>query len=310
MGSSDWDDLVARHGRRVAVGESTMHWVDTGPAAPATGEDPAPVLVFLHGNPTSSFLWRKVVSTLSDRFRCVAVDLIGMGRSGKPDLGYTWADHRDHLTEALDALDTRGAPIRLVMHDWGVALGLDYARRRGERIAGVAFTEGHLLPLGSWADFDDAGRAMFEELRDPILGKRKIMDENFFLTSVLPSGMLHQLTDDERSAYEEPFPTPGSRLPIWSWVTQIPIGGDPRDVHDVLEANLAWLERTETPRLLLYAEPGAIVDQAYLTKIKSRCPGITTASVGAGLHFTPEDQPEAIAALLLAWLGIQGTEIT
>ncbi len=285
----------------VAVRGSTMHWVDTGPA-PSRPDGAAPVLVFLHGNPTSSFLWRKVLSALRDEHRCVAVDLIGMGRSGKPDLAYTWADHRSYLTDALDALDTHGAPIVLVMHDWGVALGLDYARHREDRVSGVAMMEGHLRPLASWSEFDAAGRALFQELRDPVTGRRMVEEENFFLSTVLPSGMHHELTPDERQAYQAPFPTPRSRRPIWSWVRQIPIAGDPRDVHEAVAANLAWLQTTAVPRLLLHADPGAIVDSDYLAEIARGCPGLVTRPVGRGLHFLPEDQPDAIASELEAWL--------
>ena len=296
-----WDALVARGARQLRVLGSTMRVVDTGP--PGHLEDAqAPVLVFLHGNPTSSFLWRHVVTALADRFRCVAIDLIGMGGSGKPDLDYTWAVHRDHVAEALAALDTEGRAMRLVMHDWGVALGLDYARRHPERVAGVAMMEGHLRALGSWQDFDEAGRELFRELRDPFRGRRKIEEENFFLSTVLPGGMHHQLTEDEQRAYAEPFPTPHSRRPIWAWVTQIPINGDPPDVREALDANLTWLGSTKTPRLLLHADPGAIIDSAYAAEIAACCPGLTTRSVGAGLHFLPEDQPQAIADHLATWI--------
>ncbi len=114
--------------------------------------------------------------------------------------------------------------------------------------------------------------------------------------------MDHQLTEDERLAYAAPFPTPRSRRPIWAWVTQIPINGDPPDVRDALDANLAWLESTQTPRLLLHADPGAIIDSAYAAEIAARCPGLTTRTVGPGLHFLPEDQPKAIAEQLATWI--------
>jgi haloalkane dehalogenase len=287
------------HTHTLTVRDSTMHWVDTGPVA-----DPqAPVLVFLHGNPTSSYLWRHVMAALAGRFRCVAVDLIGMGGSGKPDIDYTWADQRHYLTAALDALDVEDAEVRLVMHDWGVALGLDYARHHPERVAGVAMMEGHLRPLTSWDEFDDAGRALFAELRDPVRGRRMIEEENLFLTTVLPSGMHHELTEDERAAYLAPFPTPRSRRPIWAWVRSIPIGGDPPDVRDAVAANLDWLASTSVPRLLLHADPGAVLDSAAVADLAARCPGLVTRSVGPGLHFLPEDQPDAIAALLAAWAG-------
>jgi haloalkane dehalogenase len=299
--TSHWEALVARGAHQLPVRESMMQMVDTRPVG-HQGDPQAPVLVFLHGNPTSSFLWRHVITALMDRFRCVAIDLIGMGGSGKPDLDYTWAVHRDYVAEALAGLDTEARAIRLVMHDWGVALGLDYARGHPERVAGVAMMEGHLRALGSWQDFDEAGRALFRELRDPVRGRRKIEEENFFIPTVLPSGMHHQLTEDEQRAYSAPFPTPRSRRPIWAWVTQIPINGDPPDVRNAVEENLTWLESTQTPRLLLHADPGAIIDSAYAAEIAARCPGLTTRTVGPGLHFLPEDQSNTIAEHLATWI--------
>jgi haloalkane dehalogenase len=143
---------------------------------------------------------------------------------------------------------------------------------------------------------------LFAELRDAVKGRRMIEEENFFLTSVLPSGMHHELTEDEKAAYLEPFPTPRSRHPIWAWVTQIPIGGHPPDVRDAVAANLAWLESTKVPRLLLHADPGAVLDAANVADIAERCPGLVTRSVGAGLHFLPEDQPGAIADHVATWV--------
>ncbi|WP_250029609.1 haloalkane dehalogenase [Paractinoplanes maris] len=258
-------------------------------------------VVFLHGNPTSSYLWRQVISLLSARFRCVAVDLVGMGRSPKPDVAYEWADHRRYLTAVLDGLD---APFWVVGHDWGVGLGVEYARARAERVRGVALMEGHLRPLGSWDDFDEGGRELFRRLRDPVEGRRRVEEENFFLSTVLPGGMLRSLSGEERDAYASPYPTARSRHPIWKWVTQIPIGGEPAETAAVLAANWEWLRTTEVPRLLLVGRPGAVIGAERVAEVRRVAPGVRVRDVGEGLHFLPEDQPEAIARELVEWVAV------
>ncbi len=280
------------------VGQSTMSVLDTGPSEQ---DDADPPLVFLHGNPTSSYLWRGVIDALAPHRRCIALDLIGMGRSGKPDLEYVWSDHRSYLHAALDALDCGPGGMVLATHDWGVSLGLEYARHRPGRVRGIAMMEGHLRPMDSWQDFDEGGRALFQMLRDPVAGRRAIEEENFFLDAVLPGGMLHQLTGEERAAYQKPFPTPDSRHPIWRWVTQIPIAGDPAEVAQVMTDNLDWLAEAAIPALLLHADPGAIIDSAYLTRLRSTAPALEIRAVGPGLHFLPEDQPDAIASAIRGW---------
>ncbi|WP_250008341.1 haloalkane dehalogenase [Actinoplanes sp. M2I2] len=258
-----------------------------------------PAIVFLHGNPTSSYLWRHVVARLAGRFRCVAVDLVGMGRSPKPAIAYDWDDHRRHLSPVLDRLD---GPFWLVGHDWGVGLGVEYARTRPGRVSGVALLEGHLRPLASWDEFDQGGRELFQRLRDPVEGRRLVEQENFFLSAVLPGGMLRRLEAGEQTAYEAPYPTPSSRYPIWKWTTQIPVAGEPAEVHRVLSANWDWLRTTDVPRLLLTARPGAILGPERVEEIRRAAPGLRVRDVGEGLHFLPEDQPGAITAELAEWV--------
>lgn len=292
---------TVRSSRRPGIGRtldllgSTMHVVDTGGAGP--------ILVFLHGNPTSSYLWRHVTDRLAGQFRCVAVDLIGMGGSGKPDLDYTWDDHRRFLTAALDQVfSPPGGPLWVVGHDWGVGLGLEYARTHPDRIAGVAMMEGHLRPLASWDDFDEHGRELFRQLRDPATGKRMVEDDNLFLTTVLPAGVHRTLTAEELQPYLEPFPTPESRRPIWRWVTQMPVAGTPADVRAVLADNFAWLTRSTLPRLLMWATPGAVISPEAARELQDAAPGLELGYVGEGLHFLPEDQPQNIANAISCWV--------
>lgn len=294
--SEYWSPTLGVVGYDLDVGGSFVHVLDTGSILGS-----APVLVFLHGNPTSTFLWRHVVQGLVPDFRCIGIDLIGMGRSGRPRIDYAWADHRAYLTAALDALDTGGAPITLVQHDWGVGLGLEYARTHPERVQRVVFLEGHLQPYRSWQDFDEGGRELFQQLRTQ-QGRRMIEDDNFLIEAILPGGMNHQLSADERAAYAEPYPTPTSRYPLWVWTTQIPIAGDPPEPTAVLADNYAWLRSTRTPRLLLHASPGSVLPSEQVATTRQDCPGLDVVDVGTGLHFLPEDQPDAIAAAIRAWV--------
>ena len=268
-----------------------LHVTDTG------GDGPA--IVFLHGNPTSSYLWRHVIERLAGRFRCVAVDLIGMGRSPRPAIAYDWNDHRRHLTPVLDRLE---GPVWLAGHDWGAGLAVEYARTHPARVAGVAVTEGHLRPLPSWEAFDEGGRELFRRLRDPVEGRRMVEEENFFLSTVLPSGIVRRLTPEELFPYEEPYATPSSRHPIWKWVTQIPIGGDPPESHRVLAANWDWFTTTDVPLMLLTATPGAILGPAAVDEVRRAAPRLRIRHVGEGLHFLPEDRPAEIAAELADWV--------
>lgn len=278
---------------RVQVLDSELAYVESG-TGPLT-------IVLLHGNPTSSYLWRHVQPQLAGLGRCLALDLIGMGGSGKPDLAYTFADHAAHLTAFLDAV-VPDDEVVLVGHDWGAVLALDHAARRPDRVSGLVLCEGHLVPIESWDDTDDGFRDLFGRLRTPGLGEQIVMRDNFFLEQVLPSGMAHRLSDEELAAYLAPYPREEDRLPIWQWVQQIPIDGEPADVDAVVRANQACLASGRAPTLLLHGEPGAVVGAAQLDWVHRYAPTVTVRSVGPGTHFLPEDQPDAIAAEIVAWL--------
>ena len=237
--------------RTVEVLGSWLHYREVGAGAP---------IVFLHGNPTSSYLWRNVLPVVAPYGRGLALDLIGMGGSGKPPLAYRLREHRDYLDAFIDALGL--TEITFVMHDWGVALGLDYLTRHPERVRAVAFMEGHLHPIARWADYDEGARAMFSALRSEPDGRRMIIDENFFIEMVLPSGMAHTLTAEEWAAYRAPYLEPASREPLWRWVQEIPIEGSPADVDAIVQGYRAALAASAVPKLLLHGEPGAVIGAA------------------------------------------------
>lgn len=257
-------------------------------------------VLFLHGNPTSSFLWRRVLPRLTGAVRCVAVDLIGMGRSGKPDIGYGFADHAAYLEAFADHLRLRD--VTVVGHDWGAVLGLDLLRRRPDVVGRIAVCEGHLRPFGCFADMGSGGGEMFARLRTPGVGERLVLEENFFIEQVLPGGMNRRLSAAEHDAYRAPFPAPRDRLPVLRWIQQIPVGGDPTDMDMIIRRNQDALLRGAVPRLLLHGDPGSVVGPAEVAWCRRESAGLEISSVGAGTHFLPEDQPQAFSRALAAWL--------
>ena len=219
--------------------------------------------MFLHGNPTSSYLWRKVLPHLESSGRCVALDLIGMATfSDKPDIDYTFADHASYLADFLREL--AADDLVLVGHDWGAVLALDVLARSVVPVSAVVLCEGHLRPIESWADTDPGFAELFGRLRTPGVGERLVMEENVFVEQVLPAGMSHVLSAEEREAYAAPYPTPASRRPVWQWIQQIPIEGSPADVAmRWSRANGAALAATTVPVLLLHGEPGSVVSARH-----------------------------------------------
>ena len=276
----------------VAVLDSSMHYRELGVGKP---------VVFLHGNPTSSYLWRQVMPHVAARGRCIAPDLIGMGASGKPDIGYRLRDHAAYLDAFLDALGL--GHVTLVLHDWGVVLGLHLLARQPGRVRAVAFMEGHLHPIERWSDLGPDSEAMFRALRSPETGPELVLEQNFFVETVLPGGTLRPLTDEEMAAYRTPFPDPASRRPILRWVREIPIENDPPDVAEVVRDNARALIASAVPKLLLYAQPGAVIGAAEVAWCRAHLSRLTTVDLGPGLHFLPEDHPHEIGRAIARWLG-------
>jgi haloalkane dehalogenase len=234
--------------RFVTVHGSSMHYVESGAGDP---------IVFLHGNPTFSYVWRNVIPHLSPLGRCIAPDLIGMGRSGKPEIEYRFVDHIRYVDGFLETLGLRD--ITLVIHDWGSALGFDYAMRHPKNIKAIAFLEAILLPLPDFQAFPDAMREMFRAFRSPDQGRKLIIDQNIFIERVLPDATLRKLSEEEMNRYREPFLEPKSREPLWRWPNEIPVGGEPADVEAVVTGYNLKLQQSDIPKLLLYATPGAVL---------------------------------------------------
>lgn len=263
------------------------------------GEGPA--VVFLHGNPTSSYLWRNIIPHLSATNRCIAPDLIGQGDSDKlDDVGpdsYRFVEHRRYLDGLLDQLDL-GDDVVLVIHDWGSALGFDWANRHRARVAGIAFMEAIVTPI-TWADFPDAARDLFQGFRSPA-GEDMVIDKNLFVEAVLPGSILRGLTDAEHDEYRRPFTEPEHRRPTLTWPRQIPIEGEPADVTQIVSDYATWLAAAEVPKLFVNADPGALLTGPQRDLCRT-WPNLTEVTV-AGSHFIQEDSPHEIGEAIAAWL--------
>lgn len=263
-------------------------------------------VVFLHGNPTSSYLWRDVIPACEGLGRCLAPDLIGHGQSDKlaesgPDR-YTFVEHRRYLDawfEAVGATDD----VTLVVHDWGSALGFDWAARHPDRVRGIAYMEAIVMPV-TWDDWPDAAREAFQAFRSPA-GEEMVLEQNLFVELVLPGAVQRELSDEEMAAYRAPFAEPGeARRPTLTWPRQIPIDGEPADVVELVERYGAWLAGSDVPKLLVVAEPGAILRGRQLELARS-WPNQTEVTV-PGIHFVQEDSGPAIGAAIADWYPTTG----
>lgn len=260
-------------------------------------------IVFQHGNPTSSYLWRNIMPSLADLGRCIAVDLIGMGDSDKLDdpgpESYRFVEHREYLFRAWERLGIRDA-VTLVLHDWGSALGFDWARRHPDAVLGIAYMEAIVRPVG-WEEWPEKAREIFQGFRSAA-GEGMVLERNLFIERVLPGSVLRRLTDDEMAIYRRPFERPGEdRRPTLTWPRQIPIEGQPEDVHRIVSDYSDWLQTTDVPKLFINAEPGAILTGAqreFCRTFKNQ-EEVTVS----GLHFIQEDSPEEISRAIRDWRG-------
>ena len=259
-------------------------------------------IVFQHGNPTSSYLWRNVMLHCAGLGRLIACDLIGMGDSDKlPDPGparYTYAEQREYLFALWDRL-ALGNRIVFVIHDWGSALGFEWANRNRDRVAGIAYMEGIVTPL-TWNDWPENARRAFQGFRSDG-GEDMILQKNIFVERVLPGSVLRKMSDEEMAEYRRPFANPGEdRRPTLTWPRQIPIEGEPADVAEVVADYSAWLATSDVPKLFINADPGSIL----VGRQRELCrawPNQTEVTV-KGLHFVQEDSPDEIGQALAAFV--------
>ncbi len=277
--------------RFIEVGGSRIHYVDEGEGDP---------VLFLHGNPTSSYLWRNVIPHITPIARAIAPDLIGMGRSDKPRLRYRFFDHARYVEGFIAALGLRD--VTLVLHDWGSALGFHYARRHEGNVRGLAFMEAILRPA-AWSEFPPGWKAAFRLFRTPGTGWLLIVGLNGFVRGVLPGATMRKLTREEMGRYREPFRTLASRRPLLQWPREIPIDGRPADVHGVVEAYSSWLQTSDLPKLLLHATPGGLVTAPVVEWARRTFVNLSAVHIGPGIHYVQEDNPHGIGEALAEWYG-------
>ena len=284
---------AAEHQKKtVQVKGRTMSYVEMGAGNP---------IVFQHGNPASSYLWRNVMPHLADQGRCIALDLIGMGDSDKledsgPD-SYTLLEHREYFDGALQALGVE-RNVTFVIHDWGSALGFDWANRHRDLVRGICYMEAIVRPM-SWDDWPEAARGVFQGFRSPA-GEEMILDRNIFVERVLPGSVIRDLTEAEMEVYRRPFRDTGeARRPTLTWPRQIPIEGEPADVVELVQAYGDWLAQSSVPKLFINAEPGAIL----IDRQREFCRGWPNQRevTVRGNHFLQEDSPDEIGQAIAAW---------
>jgi haloalkane dehalogenase len=263
------------------------------------GNPEAPVALFLHGNPTSSYIWRNILPLVAPVAHCIAVDLIGFGQSGKPEIEYRFADHVRYLDAFLDHAEITSAFV--IAQDWGSALAFHLAARRSEFIRGLAFME-FIRPMPTWDDFHPDQIETFRKFRTPGVGEEMILEDNLFVEGVLPGATARKLTDEEMSAYRAPFPTPESRRPIWRFPNELPIEGKPADVYSTVEdAHRALLQSTY-PKLLFVGNPGALISPAFAESFAKGLKNCRVVQLSSGIHYLQEDHPDVIGASIEEWL--------
>ena len=281
---------------RIDVLDSFISYRELGTGTP---------IVFLHGNPTSSYVWRKMFPQLCNKHRCLAPDLIGMGHSGKPEGAYRYADHVRYLDAWFDVMDLHEAV--LVGYDWGGVLAIDWASRHSERVSGLVFFETMLQSL-VWADYPPQGAELFRALRTPRVGEKLVLEDNGFLPKSLEHGVRSGLSAEDRAEYYAPFPDAKSRVPILQWTRSLPIDEQPADVMAVVKRNTEWMaSQPKTPKLLLTFEGNGLSSApATVTWAKGAVPSLEVVALGPAGHHAPEDAPLEISNAIRSWLGSTG----
>ena len=279
---------------------SRMHFFELGEGQP---------VIFFHGNPVWSYLWRNVLPQAEYAGRCIAFDLIGMGRSGKPDIEYTFLDHSRYIEKFIENLGLEH--VILVLHDWGMALGMYYAMKHPKNVKAIAFTangvngliEGVLAPLRSWSEINKQTSEMLQSFRTPELGWKLVAEQNMFIDQVLPHGALRGIGPEQIAYYNEPYKTPEDRKAVWAWPQQIPVAGIPPENEQAITEVNKFLQETTVPKLFIHGQPsqegeGLPMVKWFMENVKN----IEFRSVGPVGHYLQEDQPEEIGVELAKWI--------
>lgn len=273
----------------IEIHGSKIHYVDEGSGDP---------VLFLHGNPTSSYLWRNIIPYMTAYGRCLAPDLIGMGKSDKPRLNYRFSDHYRYVEGFIEKLELKN--ITLVLHDWGSGLGFHYAMENESNVKAIAFMEALVKPM-KWNDFPRDFKMGFKLMRTPAIGWLMISVMNVFVKKILPQATVRGLTAQEKSIYLEPFQTVSSRKPIRQWPREIPIDGKPSDMQDLISRYSEKMQNSDLPKLLFHADPGGIITPRVVEWSRKNLKNLTTVDIGSGIHYLQEDNPHKIGEELAKW---------
>ena len=273
----------------VEINGSKIHYIDEGEGDP---------ILLLHGNPYWSYVWRNIVPYASRVARCLAPDLIGFGRSDKPDIPYRFFDHVDYVEGFIEKLGLKN--LTIFGFDWGSAYQFHYAMRHQDNMKALVFMEAIVKPL-TWDLWRDETKALFQNFRTPDVGWDMIINQNVFINKVLPSHLVRKLTDEEWKFYREPFEEPLSRKPSWQMPNDIPIEGEPADVVEAVTAYNQKLQESDLPKLLFYATPGALLRQQVFEWCRQHLKNLDVIHVGEGKHTLHEDHPDLIGTELVKW---------
>jgi len=273
----------------IKTGNSYIHYIEEGAGEP---------ILFLHGNPTFSYIWRNIIPYLKEEGRCIAPDLIGMGKSGKPNIDYKFMDHYVFIREFIKRMELTN--ITFVLHDWGSAVGFYYAMNHPENVKSIAFMESIIKPW-EWKNLKWNYCLGFRLLRFPGIGEAMIYLRNAFLNDFLPGLIMRKLKKAEIQVYKAPFKKLSYRKPMLKWPREIPINGRPKDTYQIVKKYSDFLQRSSIPKLLIYGEPGAMIRSIEVKWAENHFKNLTTRSVGYGLHFLQEDQPDKIGLRFKEW---------
>jgi haloalkane dehalogenase len=274
----------------IDVHGSKMHYIDEGSGDP---------ILFLHGNPMSSYLWRNVIPHLSGQGRCIAPDLIGMGKSDHPDIAYRFDDQYRYLCGFIDALGL-GSNVTLVIHDWGSALGFRWAHDHGDDVKAIAFMEAMIRPL-SLDDMPGSLRMAFRMMRAPVTGWLMVSVANIFLKKMVPDLTHAEVSPEALAYYRSAYPTIASRKAILQWPREVPLDGKPADNVAIVEAYIQWLTQTEIPKLLFHGNDGISIKEAEVAWCQEHLSNLDVIDLGDGIHFLQETHPEIIGTELSNW---------
>ena len=268
-----------------------MHYLEAGKGDP---------IVFVHGMPTHSYLWRNILPKCAPYGRCIALDLMGMGASSKPDSAYTVFDHIDYFSAFMQVLDLQN--VTLVVHGWGSVIALGYAVRHPERIKAVALYESHLRSTSHWDMLSLPVQEFASLLSSPLTAYRAIIKHNYLVEKLLPSGVMRRLSEAEMGAYRKPFPDAASRRLLWQYAQELPLGGGQTPVTQLIDRYSNWMCTTDIPKLLLYAVPGFITTIDTVVWAKSNFSELSLYAMDHALHFAQETNPDMFADGLVEWL--------